>query len=82
MLNQKFQKIFDCTGSYIKIKNKLALLSDDLIIKNEINNLCKIAESIKITNNDNIYLDLCEIDEKNYHNGLKFTFFALGCAMG
>ena len=26
---KKFQKLFDCTGSYTKIKNKLELLSDD-----------------------------------------------------
>ena len=26
--------------------------------------------------NVNIFLDLCEIDDKNYHSGIRFTFFA------
>ena len=42
----------------------------------EINNIRKIVGKLILNKKDNFYFDFCEIDEKNYHNGIRFTFFA------
>ena len=46
------------------------------ILNPEINKIREIAKAIELNNNDNLYIDFCEIDEKNYHTGIRFTFFA------
>ena len=43
----------------------------------EINNIIKIYKFFSKKNfNINFFLDLTEIDDKNYHNGFRFTIFA------
>ena len=55
-------------------KINLILISDD--VKKEIQNITKMAKFLKLYNGDQIFLDLTKFDKKNYHDGIKFTFFA------
>jgi len=71
------QDIFSCTGIYRDKKNNLKKLKIDNSTSNEILNIENIVENFLYRNKKvNIFLDLCEIDEKNYHSGVRFTFFA------
>ena len=45
-------------------------------LKSEIDTIKKISKKINFKNNDQIIIDFTEIDNKNYHDGIKFTFFA------
>ena len=36
----------------------------------------QFSKFLKLYNGDQIFLDLTEFDKKNYHDGIKFTFFA------
>jgi len=75
--HQYLKDIFNCTGSYFEKKINLEKLKIDKKNSQEIENIKNI---IKIFHRDNkgikIFLDLCEIDDKNYHKGIRFTFFA------
>ena len=81
LLNIKKQKyikdLFSCTGIYKEKKmnlNKLAITNQT---SSEVKNINDILEYFSINNNKTkIFLDLCEIDDKNYHSGVRFTFFA------
>tara|TARA_B110000438_G_scaffold299481_2_gene349735 strand:+ start:153 stop:1268 length:1116 start_codon:yes stop_codon:yes gene_type:complete len=81
LINKKDQKylkdIFNCTGSFF---DKKTLLEDLKIDKKNIDEIEKIKDVIiNFCNNNkkvNIFLDLCEVDDKNYHKGIRFTFFA------
>ena len=81
LLNTKnrnhLKNIFSCTGNYFEKEKKLDKLKIGKISINEIKNIKNI---IKIFYKNNkkvkIFLDLCEIDDKNYHKGIRFTFFA------
>ena len=43
----------------------------------EIQNIKDIVRSFCINNKGaKVFLDLCEIDDKNYHKGIRFTFFS------
>ncbi len=42
----------------------------------EIDIIKKISKKVNFKNNDQIIIDFTEIDNKNYHDGIKFTFFA------
>ena len=42
----------------------------------EISNLKKIVSSIKLKKEDQFVFDFTDIDNKDYHDGIKFTFFA------
>ena len=80
ILNKKDHKyitnLFACTGSYKNKKNNLKKLAIDKFTANEITNIENIINSFLSRNkNVNIFLDLCEIDLKNYHSGVRFTFF-------
>ena len=68
--------LFSLTGSFRDLDEKInnIIISDSL--KREIENLKKISKKINFENKDQIVLDFTEIDNKNYHDGLKFTFFA------
>ena len=71
------KNLFNCTGLYKDKKNELKKLSIDKKTSNEINNIHNIVESsLNNKKNINFFLDLCEIDDKNYHSGARFTFFA------
>ncbi len=75
--NRNFIKnIFSCTGSFNKIKHKLSLLNVDEKTRDEINRIRKIADKLKLKYGDKLYIDFSELNEKNYHNGIRFTFFA------
>jgi ATP phosphoribosyltransferase regulatory subunit len=65
-----------CTGSFKKVNSNLDLLNIDQESFEEIKKIREIAKAIKLNNNDNLYIDFSEIDEKNYHSGIRFTFFA------
>ena len=80
ILNKKDHKyiknLFACTGNYKNKKSNLKKLAIDKFTANEILNIENIINSFLNRNkNVNIFLDLCEIDLKNYHSGVRFTFF-------
>ena len=69
--------LFSCTGIYKNKIQNLNKLEVDKKTSEEINNIKKIIKAFSFMNqNVNIFLDLCEIDDKNYHSGIRFTFFA------
>ena len=76
--DHKFIKdLFACSGIYKDTKNNLNNLSVDDQTTNEISNIINIVKNFSYKNkNINFFLDLCEIDDKNYHSGVRFTFFA------
>ena len=70
------ENLFTHTGNFndlIKNVNELAISKET---KKEIQNLKKIAKMINIQKNDQIFIDFTEFNKKNYHDGIKFTFFA------
>ena len=73
----KFLKnIILCIGEFQKVNSKLKLLCIDKETTNEIKRIKEIVKNLELKLNDDIYLDFSETDEKNYHNGIRFTFFA------
>ena len=70
------KKIFSCTGSFQKVNLHLDLLNIDKETSEEIKKIRKIANKLKLHSGDKIFIDFSEVDEKNYHNGIRFTFFA------
>ena len=74
---KQLENIFSCTGNFSNKKNQLKKLIFDKTSKNEINNLLNINKVfLKKFPNTNFFLDLTETDNKNYHNGIRFTIFA------
>ncbi len=74
---KQLENIFSCTGNFSNKKNQLKKLVFDKSSKNEINNLININKVfLKKFPNTNFFLDLTETDDKNYHNGIRFTIFA------
>ena len=81
ILDIKYHKyvkdLFACTGIYKDKKKNLQHLAVDNETINEINNIDNIVSKfLQRKKNINIFLDLCEVDDKNYHTGVRFTFFA------
>ena len=81
MINIKKQNyikdLFSCTGNYIDKKDNLDKLGINENTINEIKNIKNIIKYFSRNNRKvNIFLDLCEVDDKNYHSGVRFTFFA------
>ena len=69
--------IFSCTGNLFDKKKKLDKLRVDKKNISEINNIINIYDIFISKYPDaNFFLDLTEIDDKNYHNSLRFTIFA------
>lgn len=69
--------LFLCTGIYKNNNENLNKLKIDYVTTKEVINLKNIIKSFsRIHKKVNIFLDLCEIDDKNYHSGIRFTFFA------
>ena len=69
--------LFSCTGNFSEKNHNLKKLSVNNSTLNEINNLLNIVNRFISRNKSvNIFLDLCEIDERNYHTGVRFAFFA------
>ena len=68
--------LFDLTGSNRDLDKKISNIKLPDSLKSEIESIKKISKKINFKNNDQIVIDFTEIDNKNYHNGIKFTFFA------
>ena len=69
--------LFACTGIYKNKKKYLNKLKIDNVATKEITNLKNIIEAFSFLHKKvKIFLDLCEIDDKNYHSGIRFTFFS------
>ena len=75
--HQYLKNIFSCTGLYKKKIGNLEKLKIDENNSKEIQNIKDIIKIFSINNKGaKIFLDLCEIDNKNYHKGIRFTFFS------
>ena len=70
------KNIFLCTGNFSKVDSYFDSLCIDKETAAEIKNIRKIVKKLVLNKKDNLYFDFCEIDEKNYHSGVRFTFFA------
>ncbi|MDC0497785.1 ATP phosphoribosyltransferase regulatory subunit [Alphaproteobacteria bacterium] len=70
--------LFNLTGSYRDLDKKINNLNLLDSLKSEINIIKKLSKKVNFKNNDQIIIDFTEIDNKNYHDGIKFTFFAKG----
>ena len=69
--------IFSCTGNFFDHQKKLKKLKIDKKNTSEINNIVNICNTFFSRYPEaNIFLDLTEIDDKNYHNSIRFTIFA------
>ena len=69
--------IFSCTGNFFDKLKKLEKLKIDNKNTSEINNIIKISNTFFSKYPDvNLFLDLTEVDDKNYHNSIRFTIFA------
>jgi len=68
--------IFQCSGKFSKINKLLIKLVKDNKTKKEVNDIQTICSKIYLKKKDNIILDFSDFDEKKYHDGIKFTFFA------
>jgi len=75
--HEYLNNIFSCTGNLFDKKKKLDKLKIDKKNISEINNIINIYDIFISKYPDaNFFLDLTEIDDKNYHNSLRFTIFA------
>ncbi len=68
--------LFDLTGSLSDVLKKIYTLDVSDIAKQEIENIKTISKNIELKSKDKIIYDLTEFDNKNYHDGIKFNFFA------
>ena len=68
--------LFNLTGSYKDLDKKINNIKLPDSLKSEIEIIKKISKKVNFKNNDEITIDFTEIDNKNYHDGIKFTFFA------
>ena len=81
LIEQKAHKLllkclFNLTGSYRDLDKKINDVNLPDSLKSEIDIIKKISKKINFKINDQIIIDFTEIDNKNYHDGIKFTFFA------
>ena len=70
------ENLFDLSGNSNDLIKKISILAVSEIAKKEIENIIKITKNINLKLNDQIIFDFTEFDDKNYHDGIKFTFFA------
>ncbi len=78
-LKECIKSLYNCTGPIKNKKKYISKVSNTIGFHQEVKRLIKISNSIKLSNNDNINIDLFEIEKsKNYYKGIKFTFFAKG----
>jgi ATP phosphoribosyltransferase regulatory subunit len=68
--------LFNLTGSYRDLDKKIKNIKLLDSLKSEIDIIKEISKKLNFKNNDQIIIDFTEIDNKNYHDGIKFTFFA------
>ena len=70
------ENLYNFSGNFNEFFKKINNLSVSDVSKKEIKNIKKIANLINFQKNDQIFLDFTELDNKNYHDGINFTFFA------
>jgi len=70
------ENLFSLTGNFKDLNERINSLPVSDPAKKEIENIQKIAKIINFKKKDQIILDFTEFDNKNYHDGIKFTFFA------
>ncbi len=70
------ESLFTYTGNFNDLKNNINKLSISDETEKEIQNIKTIVKMVNFQKNDQIFLDLTEFNKKNYHDGIKFTFFA------
>ncbi len=70
------ESLFNFTGNFKDLEKKINLISISNVVKKEIDNIAKIAKVLNLHKEDQLFLDLTEFNKKNYHDGIKFTFFA------
>ena len=70
------ENLFHFTGNFNDLIKKIGSLSFSQRSKKEINNIKQIVKMINFQKDDQIFLDFTELNNKNYHDGIKFTFFA------
>ncbi len=68
--------LFSFSGNFRDLEKKLNQLSVSSTSKRELKKIKKIENNINFAKNDQIFLDFTEFNKKNYHDGIKFTFFA------
>jgi len=68
--------LFNFSGNFNEFFKKINNLSVSDVSKKEIKDIKKIVNLINFQKNDKIFLDFTEFNKKNYHDGIKFTFFA------
>ncbi len=75
--HQYLRNIFSCIGLYKDKIDHLEKLKIDESNSQEIQNIKDIVRGFCINNKGaKVLLDLCEIDDKNYHKGIRFTFYS------
>ena len=70
------ENLFDLSGNIDDLNKSIYNLGISNTTKKEIENLKEISKNINLNSEDQIIFDFTEIDNKNYHDGIKFTFFA------
>ena len=70
------ENLFNLTGNYKDLFKRISEISLSKSSKKEIQNIIKISKMINFHKNDQIFLDFTEFNKKNYHDGIKFTFYA------
>ncbi len=70
------ENLFNFTGNFNDLIDNINKLSISDETNKEIKNIKKISKMINFKRNDQIFLDFTEFNKKNYHDGIKFTFFA------
>ena len=70
------EALFSLTGNINDIIKKINCITISDSAKIEIKNIKNIVKMINFNKSDQILLDFTEFDNKNYHDGIKFTFFA------
>ena len=68
--------LYSLTGSFNDLDDKINNIKISNLLKIEIEKIKKISKKINFKNKDQIILDFTEINNKNYHDGINFTFFA------
>jgi len=75
--HEYLKNIFFCTGNFFDKRKNLDKLKVDKENISEINNMINIYDIfIGEYPEVNFFLDLTEVDDKSYHNSLRFTVFA------
>ena len=76
-IKRSLKILYSCSGSIKLKKTNILKLSNIIGFDNEVKRLIKIANLIKTKKNDLLNIDFFDLQKnKNYHKGIKFTFFS------